>query len=77
MSTINERYIERIDAALPLIPKDSTDRAPLEYIKSQLTPERLKWRAEHDMGGDGDPATSHLHAVADQRLRIYEKETSS
>lgn len=67
MSTINERYIERIDATLPRIPADSTDRAPLEYIKTQLTPERVQWREEHEAGGE-----QHLREVANQRLRTYE-----
>lgn len=73
-SNANERMVERIDATLPAVPTNSTDRPALEYIRAQLTPERLAARAE---AYGGDPGVDHLLAVAKTRLRAYEtKETS-
>lgn len=80
MSTVNERYIARIDKALAQ-PGDKAkygldDTNVLRYIRSQLKPEGLELRAA-DAELPGDTDVSHLHAVANQRLAPYEKEQTT
>lgn len=66
----NQRLIERIDAALDL-PGDknmygSEDEEVLMSIKRSLSPAGLARRDEWDQ------SVTHLHEVANQRLKPYE-----
>lgn len=73
--TANERMIERIDAALNIIPApdpvegEHDDARVLGYIREQITPQGIAKRDEHSGG------VTHLHEVAEQRLKPYEKST--
>jgi hypothetical protein len=69
----NERLMTRINAAIKSGVHDEDERV-LTYIKKQITPAAIEKRAQA-LAGSSD--VSHLHEVANQRLRAYEKESTT